>query len=913
MHYFPIPQDIQGPPDVGTPPRGGSDRGRGRGRGNLASKLRAGAPLSKVWYADRPLLRPIEFVRSLHSATLFQQEEEILQPVVEEVADNEQSHVPTAGQVTRVFSGHVDSGSDDGEEIEEIDFADIGKLQAAVDAAATNTKPSDGSAGLAAMEQKFTGFFIDTTPASVSGAIAHDFQGPILGEEIEDEEIIVYDAPNPRAGPRTPPPPQHAQVPELIQRTLQPTILSPFEGSSSVDPSPARELSRPEAPVPVLDAAQTDLVASEALPIGSNLTTFPTEIGDQGVVENVVAADQPRLEGTPIGLETELSTTDTQHPSSPPTASPILQPSEVPPTPTTNHDVPTLDGPMLLDEKIPILLQEEPIPSSSTQQEPKILPAPSFSDVRFGLISQASKAYVRKIHPVGTPRSLLRSRRPRKKGRNFAALGAMLSEVHLREEAGGKEVDPRRSEQRRGDSDVDWGDETSGEEEETEVTRGPRDRADVNSEVVPDSADGMVIDGDYDLGAMKSFVESMGAEGSRHMTLDDFADEEKMVKEELENNIEGGQSSSGDDDENEGGDGGTWEDTVDSDREEEDGDKESSHEEETAEGSFQARLRKIRSKEKGKARAVGAEDEDEDDMEMDLVEGWEQEGGDEELVATVQAFLDANSEILSSKDRKQQRAIFRSIRTGHWDLDEYETMMGSPAKRKRGKGIPPELQGQWEKDRKKKAENKQKRALERQRIASDPTMSKKGRKKALKARLRASRDDEDDDDDDEIPGQTPDIVSLEREIRNFLANISSHSLELPPFNKTTRAKVHEIANALHLNSHSQGGGKQRFMTLTKTPRSGVGVDEKKIRRILQTGVGSWGPENRKGGKATSLSKHREGEEVGKSAPKIGESNIGFQMLAAMGWSEGDRIGLSGGLDVPLKAIMKKTKLGLGAL
>ncbi len=32
----------------------------------------------------------------------------------------------------------------------------------------------------------------------------------------------------------------------------------------------------------------------------------------------------------------------------------------------------------------------------------------------------------------------------------------------------------------------------------------------------------------------------------------------------------------------------------------------------------------------------------------------------------------------------------------------------------------------------------------------------------------------------------------------------------------------------------------------------------------------------------------------------------------MGWSDGDRIGQSGGLDVPLTAIMKKTKLGLGA-
>jgi len=49
-----------------------------------------------------------------------------------------------------------------------------------------------------------------------------------------------------------------------------------------------------------------------------------------------------------------------------------------------------------------------------------------------------------------------------------------------------------------------------------------------------------------------------------------------------------------------------------------------------------------------------------------------------------------------------------------------------------------------------------------------------------------------------------------------------------------------------------------------------------------------------------------------AAPKISEANIGFRMLAMMGWSEGDRIGVSGGLDAPLTAIIKNTKLGLGA-
>lgn len=72
--------------------RGGNDNnfdsrgGRGRGRGG--PKLRPDAPLSKLLYGERPLLRPIKFVRSVHHATLFQEEEELLQPVVEDVGQS---------------------------------------------------------------------------------------------------------------------------------------------------------------------------------------------------------------------------------------------------------------------------------------------------------------------------------------------------------------------------------------------------------------------------------------------------------------------------------------------------------------------------------------------------------------------------------------------------------------------------------------------------------------------------------------------------------------------------------------------------------------------------------------------------------------------------------------------------------
>ena len=126
------------------------------------------------------------------------------------------------------------------------------------------------------------------------------------------------------------------------------------------------------------------------------------------------------------------------------------------------------------------------------------------------------------------------------------------------------------------------------------------------------------------------------------------------------------------------------------------------------------------------------------------------------------------------------------------------TIIDSLSERKRAKDVPPELHEQWEKDRKKKAENKLKRALERQKIAKDTTLSKKDRKKALRAQLKASRDAE---EDNELPGRTPDIVPLEQEIRTFLADINRESLELPPFSKVTRAKVHEIAKALNLKSH----------------------------------------------------------------------------------------------------------------
>lgn len=141
-------------------------------------------------------------------------------------------------------------------------------------------------------------------------------------------------------------------------------------------------------------------------------------------------------------------------------------------------------------------------------------------------------------------------------------------------------------------------------------------------------------------------------------------------------------------------------------------------------------------------------------------------------------------------------------------------------------------------------------------------------------------------------------------------------MALPPTNKETRKNVHELAIAFGLKSVSKGKGEARYTTLAKTTRSGVRVDEAKVGKIMRRsgGAGARGDSFVDGGgRSGPMPRHREGDEVGKAAPKLTQANIGFRMLALMGWSEGTTIGLTGdSLEVPLTAIIKTTKLGLGA-
>ncbi|KAH9949094.1 hypothetical protein B0H21DRAFT_730565 [Amylocystis lapponica] len=808
-----------------------NETNRGRGRGGRGFKHYAGTPLSTILQETRPLLRPIVFVRSVHTATLFQEQEEILQPISETVADNEQAHVPTANQVNRVFSGAHPEGSDSGspsddeERFEEINFEDVGKLQAEVDAAAAlgvEGNPS-GSVTVAAAEEKFTGFYVDTTPAPVHSLQADkrvlvDRMEGVLGEtQDEDDEIIVYVAPHPRSGRITPAVPEHS--------------------TSS--------------------AARAQHTSSTSVLTGLN---FP----------------ETRLE---THLETHIEV-DTETPAEA--------------HPSSNQQ----------NGKQPDPQSETSLQFALSPDPQAVPPPPVFDSVAFSFTETPRQKQTRRVYTVGAPRSLLkRSRTARRRSiRTFGSLGAAVSEAHLQEE--GPERDPREREQRRGDSDVNWGDSDSGEEHAVDE--------------VSNSIGAMELDEEADISieAMKSFVKSMSAEGSRHVTMDDVADIEKM----------GLEDQGDDEDASTGGDGGSSEsedeevervlDAVeellvdeggrgqDPSGSEDDSGEEGSDDEDTPRRGFQARLVRIRNTQ-GKRKVEPQDDSSDESMSAQMTRADE----DEELFALVEDMLEQNAGILHGKDRKKRNELFRAIRDGDFDTGEFEDDF-RPAGRRRDRDVPLELKAQWDKDREKKAENKRKRRQDMLEAAADPMAQHKGGKKGRKAMLAAARLDK----SVEVPNRVVDFVSLEQQIRRFLADIGGRrTMSLPPADKGTRKKVHELASAFNLKSQSKGDGPGRYTTLTKTSRSGIKINERKIRRILQTETGDWSAPRGNGKVPTSsLNKHREGEEVGKEAPKIGESNIGFKMLASMGWSEGDRIGLSGGLRAPLTAIMKKTKLGLGA-
>jgi hypothetical protein len=502
----------------------------------------------------------------------------------------------------------------------------------------------------------------------------------------------------------------------------------------------------------------------------------------------------------------------------------------------------------------------------------------------------------------------------------FGSFGAILSEARLRDDDERERKSARWESRRKDDSDVDFGDDDE-------------DGALVNDGVdeVSIGLGGMDLDPDLepDLEAMKGFVQSMSAEGSQHRTIDEIQDEEQMRIEDEEDEDEDGSDSHGsyndtsdEEDKEENAvfeveeemliaesESGMPHEPSRSDHSDEAEDSSDDDDELSPRANFESRLRRVREKSRSTRPAAAAAGSDSEGEESDaLFPPWNRGDSDDDYIARIEDMLEMHSGT-TGKDRKIRNKIFRAVQNGQFDhLDDYEELDGSfsyqPAKGKKDKmkELPAELQELWKKDRAKKAERKRARKEARLLDALDAMSPKKGGKKGRKAMRAAARLDP-----EELAGiqhAIVDMVTLEKEIRRFISDTSGKiNMALPPMNKASRKEVHELANSFNLKSQSKGKGKGRYTTLIKSTNMRA-VDERKVKRVMK----------KHGGRFDTMPRHKDGDEVGKAAPKIGQSNVGFKMLASMGWAEGDRIGgdASTGLDAPLTAIIKNTKLGLGA-
>ncbi|CAK9779423.1 hypothetical protein CC85DRAFT_289648 [Cutaneotrichosporon oleaginosum] len=357
-----------------------------------------------------------------------------------------------------------------------------------------------------------------------------------------------------------------------------------------------------------------------------------------------------------------------------------------------------------------------------------------------------------------------------------------------------------------------------------------------------------------------------------------------------------------------------------------------------------------------------SEDEYASDGEVKMFSGvtrWNDSDSEAEEVEDDNAwFIDSMEAALDgamAQSRKERKAVFRAVANGSFDSD----FASAPAKRNKQAPahLPQELQDQWARDRAKKADKKRERELQRAIALLDPNIGfgRKANKKGKKGKAAAARmahlipgsaaevaelfDISSDEGGGEGAGWgvkyrrsnpllPPTLGDIDMMIQDFMRDSGRTTLQLPPMEKETRKKVHMLAECYDLKSKSKGKGAARFPILIKLARSGLQVDTAKRDRLVAAGQfngGSFfkalyarkskgdGKNNSARGTGASV-RAREGDLVGEGAEKIGQDNVGHKLLSKMGWSEGITIGLGGerGLEVPIVAVVKNTKRGLGS-
>ncbi|KAJ2911575.1 hypothetical protein MD484_g8841, partial [Candolleomyces efflorescens] len=482
----------------------------------------ANGTLSSLLYRERPLLRPIKFVPSIYSRVLFtyedqeaeeqaeaerkaeaeqREEEEVREMLAGELgvenpdlfnAEEYNLHAPTADRVMRVFSGSLiappeplpplpdiaaiasaaasiyedDDPSfadgygdedDDEDTIEEIDFSDMGRLMASLDEAGPS-KPATRKAREMGEEERFTGFY---TPPIAEASTSGTGVGMDVDEAVGSTQEIQVEVER-----------MHIDTVEggvdTTTTTTTVTTTTTTAGTSftaeTKDPNQGAVGEDTSDALFIIDTDPTSHHPSLEKP--RIPTPPPVQLGpedDDGDEVIVYVAPHPRRAGEPTSPSTLKSSTEKgdNKVGFEPYTSVLGSSSIVAAAPTA----PAASGPA----------------ASGTPAQPKRLAVHPVSTPRI------AKAELAKRRKVAKRQGLLqtRSRKPlfdrtfsSGRGRRtsgFGAIGALMQERELRDEYGDGDVEgegDERRERRRGDSDLEWGDEDDEEVEEEVGVKG---------------------------------------------------------------------------------------------------------------------------------------------------------------------------------------------------------------------------------------------------------------------------------------------------------------------------------------------------------------------------------------------------------------------------------------------------------
>lgn len=410
------------------------------------------------------------------------------------------------------------------------------------------------------------------------------------------------------------PPPSHEVFTGRIDTATQVHIdrnqeeekadLERTNGISHIDsvevPEPETELPQPSfvidvAPqsqhieIPIVDRIEVDTPLGDDVPDDGDLIVYDAPQPRSGYVTPTAHSTRPTSRASHVA-EASSQLSVSEFPCAP-------SASDLPPPPITMSPE--------LPEIQPNPLDKVDISFNSLSESTSRLRA-----ARFAVSSPGTKVFTKK-HRIMARKQFSRS--------SFRAYGAMKAEKDLEDEAGLRH-DARRSEQRRGDSDVDWG-----------TSEGEAHGEDSAIEEISSGLGGMDLDPDLEMNEIsaKGFLKSMSRSGMDHVIAGDLADAARIRAEDEESEY-----VSDDDDEDEedeeaamiaaaenGGFNGEESDDSEDDSEDDD----SSDEDVTPKRGFQARLDRIRKQSRNSAKGKQKDGQDLSD-DFDSTFRWDDDG-----------------------------------------------------------------------------------------------------------------------------------------------------------------------------------------------------------------------------------------------------------------------------------------------